>query len=172
MRRKYKTCCGVGGLTNADFLLVPQRSDLVVKFSQDVDIRPLLGAHFWPNFLKQPGSGLEISSIFEFDYRRQGHPENRMSFVCLYCSTHPQIRDVDQWAIHEVDLDDPPQWRGKVPFKQPYHPPTFAEVQKHNMSCAEFALPMPRPRELEVDPEPQPEALQPKPRIDSAAPQV
>ncbi|GJE84906.1 hypothetical protein PsYK624_009820 [Phanerochaete sordida] len=122
------------------------RSDLVVKFSEDVDITPLLGAHYWPNFLKQRDAKRESSCIFEFNYRQHGHPE-----------TH-------QWAGQEIDLQDPPRWRGVVPFKQPYHPPAYADLRRDNLSCRDLGIPMPVPREDDVVPDPQPEVPQPKPQ--------
>lgn len=126
-----------------------KRSDLIVKFAQEVDVKPLLGAHFWPNFLKQPGARIDRSSIFEFNYRRNGHPENH------------------QWTLHEVDWGDPRRWGGNVPFKQPYPPPAFAQLQNNIMSCADLALPMPKPRDEPAGPEPQPEAP-PPPEADAA----
>lgn len=55
----------------------PQRSELIVKFAQNVDITPLLGSHHWPRFHRRPGAKQVISYIFEYKYITNGDPETR-----------------------------------------------------------------------------------------------
>ncbi|KIP09170.1 hypothetical protein PHLGIDRAFT_342547 [Phlebiopsis gigantea 11061_1 CR5-6] len=126
------------------------RSELIVKFAQDVDITPLLGSHHWPRFHRRLGAKQVISYIFEYKYVANGDPENH------------------NWAINELDACDPPHWEGYVPFKQPYPAPEWANVREPMLACKDLALPIPVPDE---EPFPPPEEAQPKPKPDSRLPE-
>lgn len=54
-----------------------------MQVPQDVDLVPILGAHFWRKFLSrgQPEDRHRVSYVFAYDYRNKGEPAKRRYFL-------------------------------------------------------------------------------------------
>ncbi|KAL4241318.1 hypothetical protein ABKN59_000267 [Abortiporus biennis] len=101
------------------------RSDVVARLPQYINIEPILGAHPYKRFLNLKKVSDKTSYIFEYNYRRKGHPEDH------------------QWAQHFPIGGEPPPHLG-FPVKFPYPHPSFADLA--NKTCQDIALPLPSNR--------------------------
>ncbi|KAH9938465.1 uncharacterized protein B0H18DRAFT_1112620 [Fomitopsis serialis] len=113
------------------------RDEVVVQLPEEADIYPILGVHVWREVLSWGGAKDRdrVSYVFEFNYRKQGHPE-------------------EPWTTGGEQ--DPTRF----PVKYPYPRPHWAIV--HGRNCADLALPLPKTRaRTPTPPPPEPSAFEP-----------
>ncbi|KAN0081717.1 hypothetical protein V8E55_009341 [Tylopilus felleus] len=96
------------------------RSEIILQFSEDTNIVPLLGEHRWANFAKDCRDPNRSTCVFLYNWRNNGDPANHN-----WTENFPQSLPLD-----------------KVPAKSPYPAPSWTSPPP---TLTNLVLPIPRP---------------------------